>query len=75
MIIVDVQNDFIDGSLALRNCPAGQDGYEVIPVINQLIIDVPFSLIVYTQDWHPPNHISFFENLQKRKLSEKNKVF
>ena len=53
MVIIDVQNDFIDGTLAIKHCPAGEDGYEVIPLINKLITDVPFNLIVYTQDWHP----------------------
>ena len=75
MLIIDVQNDFIDGTLALKRCQAGEDGNDIIPIINKLITDVPFSLIVYTQDWHPQNHISFYENLPLRKLSEKTKVF
>ena len=29
IIIVDVQNDFISGSLAVINCPAAQNGEEV----------------------------------------------
>jgi len=29
IIIVDVQNDFISGTLAISNCPAGQNGEEV----------------------------------------------
>ena len=29
IIVVDVQNDFISGSLAISNCPAGQNGEEV----------------------------------------------
>jgi len=29
LIVVDVQNDFISGSLAISNCPAGHDGEEV----------------------------------------------
>ena len=29
LIVVDVQNDFITGSLAISNCPAGHDGLEV----------------------------------------------
>ena len=28
-VIVDVQNDFISGSLAIINCPAGQNGEDV----------------------------------------------
>ena len=29
LIIVDVQNDFISGSLAISNCPARHNGEEV----------------------------------------------
>ena len=36
MIVIDVQNDFIAGSLALKNGPAGQDGVEVVKPINEV---------------------------------------
>lgn len=62
LIVVDVQNDFLDGNLALRNCPAGQDGLGVIPAINSVLDTVNFELVVYTRDWHPEDHISFAEN-------------
>ena len=62
-MVVDVQNDFICGSLALENCPAGQNGEAVVPVINNLIDTVEFDCVVYSKDWHPKNHISFYENL------------
>jgi nicotinamidase-related amidase len=55
-VIVDVQNDFIDGTLSLLRCEAKQDGVEVVPVINQLIDSVPFNVIAYTLDWHPADH-------------------
>ncbi|RWS22813.1 pyrazinamidase/nicotinamidase-like protein [Leptotrombidium deliense] len=72
-IIVDVQNDFISGSLSLSNTPAHQDGADVVPVINSLIeTGVPFTTIVYTQDWHPDNHISFVENVKLRKVIQFN---
>ena len=32
LLIIDVQNDFIDGSLSLKHCPAGQDGAAIVPV-------------------------------------------
>jgi len=73
-IIVDVQNDFISGSLSLLNCPAGQDGAEVVPVINKLLDTVPFDLVVYTKDWHPDDHISFVENVNLRPLTKACKV-
>lgn len=74
LLVVDVQNDFLEGSLALRNCPAGQDGMGVIPAINSVLDTVNFDLVVYTRDWHPSNHISFVENIEKRRLHSTNKV-
>jgi nicotinamidase/pyrazinamidase len=51
-VIIDVQNDFCPGgSLAV------QEGDQVVSVINRLIPEFPF--VIATQDWHPPNHISF----------------
>jgi len=29
LVVVDVQNDFISGSLAIKNCEAGQNGEDV----------------------------------------------
>jgi len=52
LLIVDVQNDFCPGgSLAV------EQGDEVVPVINGLLPRFP--LVVATQDWHPPDHVSF----------------
>ncbi|ESP00012.1 hypothetical protein LOTGIDRAFT_158235 [Lottia gigantea] len=62
LIIVDVQNDFINGSLALKHCPAGQDGDCVISPINNMLTEVPFDVVIYSIDWHPSNHISFHDN-------------
>lgn len=71
LVIVDVQNDFIDGSLALINGPAKQDGAEVVPTINNLLEQCIFDTIVYTQDWHPIDHIGFHANLPMRKYIPK----
>lgn len=73
LIIVDVQNDFINGSLPISKGPAGQDPLEIIPNINNLLnkFGDKFDLIVYTLDWHPENHVSFVENVRLRKLEEK----
>lgn len=52
LLVVDVQNDFCPGgSLAV------EQGDQVVPVINALMSG--FSLVVATQDWHPPDHVSF----------------
>ena len=92
LVIVDVQNDFISGSLALHSCPAnhrgqwtvercssftstfGLSGEEVVPVINQVIHDVNFDVVAYTYDWHPTNHISFYENRHLRKAAPESPV-
>ena len=63
LLIVDVQNDFITGSLALKHCPAGEDGEEVVPIIQDLLLRNLFSIVGYTFDWHPPNHCSFIDNV------------
>ena len=66
LVIIDVQNDFITGSLSLSNCPSKHDGAQVVPVINQLVQKTHFDLIAYTQDWHPTDHLSFVDNVQRR---------
>jgi nicotinamidase-related amidase len=57
-----MQNDFINGPIAIKECTAKQDPLDSIPKINKLVDDVNFDLVVYTQDWHPKNHVSFYEN-------------
>jgi nicotinamidase/pyrazinamidase len=52
LLIIDLQNDFcLGGALAVV------DGDAVVPVVNRLMPG--YDLVVATQDWHPPNHISF----------------
>jgi nicotinamidase/pyrazinamidase len=54
LIIVDVQNDFLEGgSLAVGDANA------VIPYINELVESDEYALVVATQDWHPADHGSF----------------
>ncbi|ODM90999.1 Nicotinamidase, partial [Orchesella cincta] len=68
LVVVDVQNDFITGSLAISNCPAKHNGEEVVEPINRLLDTVEFDCVYYTLDWHPDNHVSFYDNLHLRKL-------
>jgi len=56
LVIVDVQNDFITGTLKV------DDGEDIVPVINSLLSEQHFDYIVYSLDWHPPHHVSFIEN-------------
>lgn len=52
LLVIDVQNDFCPGgALAVPH------GDEVVSPCNVLISE--FSLVVLTQDWHPPGHRSF----------------
>ena len=52
LLVVDIQNDF---------CPGGRldvpRGDEVVEPINRLARR--FRHVVLTQDWHPPDHLSF----------------
>ncbi|WVQ86025.1 hypothetical protein IAT38_008193 [Cryptococcus sp. DSM 104549] len=59
LLIIDVQNDFLppSGSLAVPN------GREVLPVIEELLDPRwGWGVVVASQDYHPPNHISFASN-------------
>ena len=71
---MDVQNDFVDGTLAIRDCPAEEEGADVVPVINHLLETCDFDVVVYSLDWHPKDHISFVENVSCRKLHHSSKV-
>jgi nicotinamidase/pyrazinamidase len=51
LIVVDVQNDFCPGALAVPR------GDEIVPIVNRLA--ARFLSVVLTQDWHPPGHFSF----------------
>lgn len=49
---VDIQNDFMPGG------PLGIEGGDtIIPAVNRCLNR--FQHVVLTQDWHPPEHISF----------------
>merc|ERR1739844_231659 len=36
IVIVDVQNDFITGTLAIKDYPAKEDGIDTVPPINKM---------------------------------------
>ncbi|KAG9394892.1 Isochorismatase family [Carpediemonas membranifera] len=57
LIIVDVQNDFMEGG----NLAVG-DSRSIIDPINALRENGRYALIVLTQDWHPADHSSFASN-------------
>jgi nicotinamidase/pyrazinamidase len=52
LLVVDVQNDFLpDGALAVP------DGDAVVPLVNRMA--TLFERVGLSQDWHPPDHLSF----------------
>jgi nicotinamidase/pyrazinamidase len=59
LLVIDVQNDFMPGG-ALEV----KDGSAVVPLINSLA--KKFDHVILTQDWHPPQHISFASTHNKQ---------
>jgi nicotinamidase/pyrazinamidase len=53
LLIVDMQKDFVNGSLPVPNA------IEIIPAIYWIVGNVKYDCIIETFDWHPENHISF----------------
>lgn len=51
LLVIDVQNDFVSGSVAIPDAPA------IVPVINALV--PRFEQTAFTLDWHPLQHVSF----------------
>ena len=55
LVVVDIQYDFLPGgNLAVAG------GHEIIEPVNALARQFPN--VVQTQDWHPPDHVSFASN-------------
>ena len=63
LVVVDVQYDFLPGgSLAVGG------GDEIVPLINTLARK--FTHVIFTQDWHPADHISFASQHDGRQTFE-----
>ena len=58
LVIVDVQNDFISGTLRIEGARSILEPIKQFIKKNQSNIDK----IIFTVDWHPYNHCSFKEN-------------
>ncbi len=63
LILVDIQNDFLPGGAL-----AVGDGNTILPVVNALIPG--YTLVVATQDWHPPGHHSFASNHPTKQVGD-----
>lgn len=60
LIVVDVQEDFVSGSLAVP------DGEQVIDAIINEARAGDYDLVVFTRDWHPADHFSFSDEPEFR---------
>jgi len=62
LLVIDMQNDFIDGSLTV---PGAREIVERVENLTKMDI---WYQVLYSQDWHPKDHISFYSNLGLRQL-------
>ncbi|MCB5201076.1 bifunctional nicotinamidase/pyrazinamidase [Neorhizobium sp. T786] len=69
LLLVDIQNGFCPGG----NLPV-PDGDEVVAVVNRLIEEGGYDVIVASQDWHPANHGSFASQHPGRRPFEMGKL-
>lgn len=58
LVVVDCQNDFIDGSLAVDGAKEAVNN--IVKFIKEHRVEL--KSIIMTMDWHPYNHCSFKEN-------------
>jgi len=72
LLVIDVQNDFVVGTFQEYGF---KHGLEVVEPINRILKKGHWDDVIYVQDWHPENHISFFDNLAMRELDPKSEVF
>ncbi|KAF2258952.1 Isochorismatase hydrolase [Lojkania enalia] len=53
LVLIDIQNDFITGSLNNSRAPS------ILPQVYKLLDDHEWHFIAASQDWHPEGHVSF----------------
>ena len=59
LLVIDIQNDFCPGGILA--VPGGDQIISLIITLSQ-----NFQLVIATQDWHPPRHISFASRWDKK---------
>jgi nicotinamidase/pyrazinamidase len=64
LLVVDMQNDFIDSAQGALAVPGA---FEIIPAVNERINSGEYDAVFATQDWHPANHKSFFTEHEGKK--------
>jgi len=62
LLLVDLQPDFMPGGALPVT-----EGDQVLAPVRALLDRSLFSLVVATQDWHPPDHISFASQHRNRR--------
>jgi len=70
LLVVDIQPDFMPGGAL----PVG-GGDEVVSPIATLMEGGLFEVIVATQDWHLPEHVSFASNHRGRKAFDRIELY
>ena len=68
LLIADLQPDFLPGGAL-----AVEGGDAIFPMVRHLLEADPFGVVVATQDWHPPGHISFASSHPGRKPCSRSK--
>jgi len=68
LLVIDMQVDFLTGSLAVPDGPSVID-----PVMK--IIQFPFAARYASKDWHPRGHISFASSHPGRALFERTNIY
>ncbi|OAL50034.1 Isochorismatase hydrolase [Pyrenochaeta sp. DS3sAY3a] len=53
LLLIDIQNDFITGSLGSPRAPS------ILPAVHHLLDTHTWPFIAASQDWHPQGHVSF----------------
>lgn len=64
LLVVDIQNDFIDPEKGALAVPGA---LEIIPFINGLINSGGYDTVLACRDWHPAGHKSFFTEHEGKK--------
>ncbi|KAF1962795.1 Isochorismatase hydrolase [Byssothecium circinans] len=64
LILIDIQNDFITGSL--NNSRAAS----ILPKVYKLLDDHEWPFIIASQDWHPKGHVSFASTHAGKQLGD-----
>ena len=66
LFVMNMQNDYLHGSLSKLNGNAVNSGL-LIEKVNNLLRMKEFELVIYVLESHPEDHISFIDNIHRYK--------